>query len=328
MKASVKILYIISILLCSLTPPRLQAQDTALGSVLPGLVQGIQATETSSEEWGSISLADSHLKIEQAMVGERDDYPTFSREMIELQWRPGDPIYLFLILPKGQAKPPVILYLYSYPSDTDRYLNDDFCKLLAKNGFAAAGFVSALTGHRYHNRPLKEWFVSELQEAVGGSVHDVQLILNYLAGRGDLDMTRVGMFGEGSGATVAILAAAADSRIKALDLVDPWGDWPDWLAQSSVVPEEERADYIKPDFLKKVAGLDPVRWFQTLKAPVRLQYLHPPSVTPVIVRRRIAAAAPPQTKTLPYEEAVAQYKAAKWNFFDWIKEQLRPAGDQ
>lgn len=262
------------------------------------------------------------------MVGERDDYPTFSREMIELQWRPGDPIYLFLILPKGQPKPPVILYLYSYPSDTDRFLNDDFCKMLAKNGFAAAGFVSALTGHRYHNRPLKEWFVSELQESVGSSVHDVQLILNYLAGRGDLDMTRVGMFGEGSGATVAILAAAADSRIKALDLVDPWGDWPDWLAQSSVVPEEERADYIKPEFLNMIAGLDPVRWFQKVKAPVRLQYLHPPSVTPLIVRRRIVAAAPPQTKMLPYEEAVAQYKAAKWSFFDWITEQLRPAGDQ
>ena len=36
----------------------------------------------------------------------------------------------------------------------------------------------------------------------------------------------------GSGAAIAILAAAIDPRLKALDLVDPWGDWPDWLAKS------------------------------------------------------------------------------------------------
>src|ERR1022692_4628664 len=76
------------------------------------------------------------------------------------------------------------------------------------------GFVSALTGQRYHDRPMKEWFVSELPEALGSSVHDVQMILNYLADRNDLDMTRVGMYGQGSGGTIAILAASADPRLK------------------------------------------------------------------------------------------------------------------
>jgi hypothetical protein len=53
--------------------------------------------------------------------------------------------------------------------------------------------VSALNGHRYTYRPMKQWFVSELQEALGSSVHDVQMILNYLSTRDDLDMSRVGM---------------------------------------------------------------------------------------------------------------------------------------
>jgi len=30
---------------------------------------------------------------------------------------------------------------------------------------------------------MKEWFVSEMQESVGSTVHDVQMILNYLETR-------------------------------------------------------------------------------------------------------------------------------------------------
>jgi acetyl esterase/lipase len=74
---------------------------------------------------------------------------------------------------------------------------------------------------------MNKWFVSELQEALATSTHDVQMVLNYLAKRGDLDMSRIGMFGQGSGGAIAILSAAADSRIVALDVLDPWGDWPD-----------------------------------------------------------------------------------------------------
>jgi hypothetical protein len=272
-----------------------------------------------------LSVVDRDLKIQEAIVGEHDDYPSFSRDMIRLTWRTGDPIDLFLILPKGQTKPPVILYLYSYPSDTDRFMNDDFCKFLAQGGFAAAGFVSALTGERYHDRPMKEWFVSELPEALGNSVSDVQMLLNYLATRGDVDVTRAGMFGEGSGAAIGILAAAVDPRIKVLDVVDPWGDWPDWLAKSTLVPEDERAAYMTPEFLKKAAPLDPVRWFGQVKIPVRLRYLSDPAVTPQIARERVVSAAPEQARIIPLKDAVAQYKATKLKFFDWIKDQLRPA---
>ncbi len=274
------------------------------------------------------SMSVSDLKIREAVLGEHDDYPTFTRDMIELVWRTGDPIHLFLILPKGQAKPPVILYLYSYPSDTDRFLNDDFCKFLAQNGFAAAGFVSALTGPRYHDRGLKDWFVSDLPEALSNSVQDVRMMITYLATRSDVDAGQLGMFGEGSGAAIGILAAAVDPRIKVLDLVDPWGDWADWMAKSGLVPEEERPRYVKPEFLKSAAPFDPVRWFGQLKIPVRLQYLSDPVVTPAIARERVAAAAPPQAKIIAHDAAAAQYKAAKLKFFDWIMDQLRPAPAQ
>lgn len=275
------------------------------------------------EDWTALPVSGSGLKIDDVMIGQRDEYPTFTREMIQVTWRAGDPIYLFLILPKNHPKPPVILYLYGYPSDTDRFMNEDYCALLAKDGVAAAGFLSALTGHRYHDRPMKEWFISELQEVLGTSVHDVQMVLNYLATRNDVDVSRAGMFGEGSGAAIGILAAAVEPRIRALDVTDPWGDWPDWLAKSTLVPEEERAAYVKPEFLKRVAPLDPVEWFGKVKAPVRLQYLYQPGETPLTARERITAAAPPQAKIVPKKDALAQFQADKLKYFDWIKDQLR-----
>jgi cephalosporin-C deacetylase-like acetyl esterase len=274
------------------------------------------------------SVAIDDLKLQEALVGEHDDYPTFTRDMIQVTWRTGDHINLTVILPKGHTKPPVILYLYSYPSETERFLNDNFCRFLAQGGFAAVGFVSALTGQRYHDRPMKEWFVSELPEAIANSVQDVQMLLNYLTGRGDVDVSRAGMFGEGSGAAIAILAAAKDSRIMALDLVDPWGDWPDWLAKSTLVPGDERTAYVKPEFLQKAAPFDPIRWLGRIKVPVRLQYLSNPEVTPQSARDRIVAAAPSQAVVIPRTSALEQYKTARLKFFDWIKDQLRPASEQ
>jgi hypothetical protein len=153
------------------------------------------------------------------------------------------------------------------------------------------------------------------------------MILNYLATRGDLDMNHVGMFGVGSGASVAILAAAADPRITALDLLDPWGDWPDWLAKSPLISDDERAGLLKPEFLKKVAGLDPVQWLPKLKTQtIRLQELATDPVTPAICRQKLEAMAPPSVQLVRYDGVPDLYKASSsGHFFQWIKEQLRPA---
>ncbi len=279
------------------------------------------------EDWSSITLAGSQLQAQPAFPGQRDQTADFIREVWQVKWRKYDPIDLYVIRPQHVAKPPVILYLYSFPSDTRRFLDDHYCRGLTENGFAAVGFVSALTGGRYHApRPPKEWFVSELQESLGTSVHDVQLILNYLATRSDLDISHVGMFGVGSGASIAILAAAADPRIKSLDLLDPWGDWPDWIAKSSLVPDNERADYLKPEFQKNVAGLDPVRWLPKLKTKtIRLQEVATDPFTPEICRQRIEAAAPASAKVVRYDGVQALYQvSSSGQLFRWIKEQLRP----
>lgn len=281
------------------------------------------------EDWSSISLGGSQLIPDPPFVGEKGGFPTFTRELLQVKWRNGDSIDLYVMRPRGVAKPPVILYLYSYPSETARFRDNNYCARLTEGGFAAVGFVSALTGQRYSMRPMKEWFVSELQESLGSSVHDVQMILNYLSTRGDLDMGRVGMFATGSGATIAILAAAADSRIKAIDLLDPWGDWPDWTAKSSLIPENERPNYVKPDFLNKVASLDPVKWLPQLKSQeVRIERLDDDTVTPKIAAEKIEAAAGSNVKVIHYGNVQQFYGAASGGrVFQWVKTQLHPAAE-
>jgi len=278
-----------------------------------------------TEDWTSPALSGSHLKPVPSLVGVVDERPGYTLELIQVQWRWGDPLDLYVMKPKGVKKPPVILHLYGYPADTDAFKNETFQRALIKNGFAAVGFVSALTGHRYHDRPMKEWFLSELQESLATSAHDVQMVLNYLAARGDLDMSRVGMFGQGSGASIAILASAVDPRIKVLDVLDPWGDWPTWMAISPFVPEDERAEYVKPEFLKKAGALEPVDWLPKIQAnKFRLQQNIFETDTPKAAKERLRAAVPAGATVVLYQ-TLPEFNAAFPNSanLDWMERELQ-----
>jgi|HubBroStandDraft_5_1064220.scaffolds.fasta_scaffold00495_8 hypothetical protein len=313
----------------------------ALVLSLPSAAQVIQAADpnaaasSSVENLSSASLADSHLHADPPVVLEKAENKDFTREFIAVQWRPGDRIYLYVVRPaaanvqKNARKPPVAIYLYGHPSDTDRYMNDGWCQRTTSGGYAAVGFVPALTGHRYHDRPMKQWFVSELQEALGKSAHDVQMVLNYLGERGDLDMTNVGVFGVGAGGTIAVMAASVDPRIKAIDLLDPWGDWPQWMQKSDVIPEDERAAYLKSDFLKKIADFDPVKLLPGLKTPhIRLNQLNDDSsATPEEAQKKLEEALPAWAEHRRFDSSMAFYSsvASGGRVFDWMKLQLKTA---
>ena len=277
------------------------------------------------EDWTSPSLSHSNLIPAPPVVGYLNDYPGYTVELLQVQWRFGDPLDLYVMKPKGISKPPVILYLYGYPADTDRFKDENFQKAVTKDGFAAVGFVSALTGHRYHDRPMREWFLSELQECLATSAHDVQMVLNYLATRQDLDMSRVGMFAQGSGASIAILASAVDARIKVLDTLDAWGDWPTWMATSPFVPEDERADFLKPDFLKKAATLEPVDWMHRVQAKnFRFRDALFDLNTPPIAKEKLRGAVPRGTTVVIYktpDEFNAMIRAG--SDLEWIQHELR-----
>jgi hypothetical protein len=293
--------------------------------VSPPAAEPDQRFQGVQEDMTSPALSDSHMKSVRPLTGFVADNPHYTVELLQVQWRSGDPIDLYVMKPKGVKKPPVILYLYGFPTDTDIFRNDSYEELVTRNGCAAVGFVSALTGHRNHDRPTKEWFLSELQESLATSAHDVQMVLNYLEARNDLDMNRVGMFAQGSGASIAILASAVDPRIKVLEALDPWGDWPTWLATSPFVPDDERADYTRPEFLKKSSVLEPLVWLPRIQArKFRLDNELFDTVTPIASREKLRAAVPSGAGVLLYKN-MEEFKAAfaDGKNLEWIHHELQ-----
>lgn len=277
------------------------------------------------EDWTTPALTTSNLKAVPPVVGYSNQYPGYTVELLRVQWRFGDPLDLYVVKPQGVSKPPVILYLYSYPADTDTFQNEAWQRAVTRDGFAAVGFVTALTGHRYHDRPMKEWFVSQLQECLAVSSHDVQMVLNYLATRGDLDTDRVGVLAEGSGAAIAILTSAVDPRIKVLDAVDPWGDWPAWMSSSPFVPEDERPNYVNEEYLNKVALLDPMNWLAKVQFKrIRLQQSLFETTTPAIAKDRLRAAVPAGATVVTYKTPQEYNAAVNHNrVMEWIHGELR-----
>ena len=284
------------------------------------------AVHNGKEDWTRLPVDRKVLRpaIDGASIGAAET-ANYSRELIRLQWRSADPVDIWIVKPHGVAKPKVVLYLYSFPSDIDRFREDSWCIGATQNGLAAVGFVSALTGERFRGRPMKEWFIPELQESMASSAHDVQLIIDYLARRGDLNVDGVGMFGQGSGGAIAILAAAADPRIRAIDVLNPWGDWPDWLKSSPIVPENERSTYLTPEFLEKATYVEPIASIPALKdRALRVQQIMDYPNTPPAARDKIAAAVP-SDKLVQYKDRTAHAEGWKTaGLTGWLAHQLQP----
>jgi len=306
------------------------AQKPASGSapVSPTVPKPSEADKDSKSKDTAV-LVREHVAMtsDRPKLVEKADVPNFSftRELYWVEWRSKDPFDLYVIRPKGVAKPPVILYLPSFPDDTDQFKNNTWCDLAVRGGYAIVGFVGAVTGHRTRFRLMKEWFVSEMPEALTSTTHDVQLILDYLASRGDLDMDHVAMFGTGSGGAIAVLASAVDPRIKVLDLLAPWGDWKTWLAETQVIEEAERAKYTKQEFINQVSPLDPVKWLPRTQAKsLRIEDIRGNKAMPNKAQESLEAAAPEFAQINQYGNGRAFLALqAPITMLDWVKSQLQ-----
>lgn len=292
-------------------------------------MEGVHLHDGLGEDWTKLPADRANLKIKPVGVplGKKET-ATYTSELIRFTWRAGDPIDMYVIRPHGVAKPPVVLYLYSFafPDDMARFRDDGWCQRATRYGVAAVGFLSALTGDRIQGRPMKEWFIPELQEGLGHSARDVQMIIDYLASRGDLNVDKVGIYGQGSGASIAILAAAADPRIRAIDLLNPWGDWPDWLKGTPVLHEDERAKVTTPEFLQKVVPLEPVTWLPELKdRALRVQQILDDEDTPSAARDKIAAAVPAGDLVQYKDTAAHKQEWMARGLSGWLAAQLQPA---
>lgn len=289
----------------------------------------LELPKRAPENWSSPSDVKTGLDPVPSEVVSKEEHPDFDRQMIRMQWRFNDPIEVWVVRPKKNAKvddkAPVIVYLYGSPDKGDQFRDNGWCKRATSDGFAAVGFVAALTDYRFKERPLKQWFVSELAESLGSTAHDVILVLNELQQGGYLDTRRVGAFGIGAGGTIALLVAQADPRIASVDVLDPWADWPEWLKDTPLLTDQDRPKFLTQEFLKSVSTLDPLTYLPSLKTPsVRIQQNWSDPVTPTKVKQALASAAPPSVTVVKYENAADLMKS--WQaagLSGWLKQQMR-----
>ena len=106
------------VVLLALGTPVVRAQTPAEPQVYePSPSFATDATETPrTEDWTTIDVAKSGLPTHAAgaVALSKTEEPECTRELLRVQWRPGDPIDLYVIRPRGVAKPPVVLFLYNY----------------------------------------------------------------------------------------------------------------------------------------------------------------------------------------------------------------------
>ena len=98
-----------------------------------------------TEDKTTPSLGTSHLIPVPTLGGFIDDtHPGYTVQLLQLQYRWGDPLDVYVMKPTGVKNPPVILNLYGYPNGTDAYKNPVFQADLVKDGFAAVGLESLI----------------------------------------------------------------------------------------------------------------------------------------------------------------------------------------
>src|SRR5258708_8154570 len=68
------------------------------------------------EDWTSPALSSSNLRPAPPVTGYINDYPGYTVELLQVQWRFREPPRLYLMIPPPGHKPPALLPLLSFPS--------------------------------------------------------------------------------------------------------------------------------------------------------------------------------------------------------------------
>jgi hypothetical protein len=276
------------------------------------------------EDFTTPKLNTSTLEIKSALIGQKSQLSGCSLEVARVKWRPSDPVDIYICVPKGVEKLPVVIYLYGSPIYEKRYGDENWYGRTTNGGYATVAIFPAISGPRFHPpRPIRQNFLSQLPETLAMTAHDLQMVINYLSTRKDLnlDLDNIGVFATSFGATSTILAAAVDPRIKAIDLLNPWGDWPDWFAKSEVPSFLACDDCGKPEFLQSLALLDPVKWIPALKTPhIRFRHFVENGETPRLSQDKMEAVAPKDAEIVRFENVTAFNRSAvAGKTFEWIK---------
>ena len=141
----------------------------------------------------------------------------------------GSDVYALLRIPKNVSRPPVVIVLPA--ASINKEADADMAKALCSWGYATLTLDErGNNGETAGTSPMDlnagyQAFKNNGDPAQYVQVYDVLRGFDYLLTRGDLDTGSIGVLGESMGCRFAIIAAAEEPRLKAVDLVSagPYG---------------------------------------------------------------------------------------------------------
>lgn len=187
---------------------------------------------------------------------ERVDKGDYVREKVILQTSPHTAMPVYLLVPKGIDRPPVVLALHGHGygvkdivglwedgaerNEPDGY-HKDFGVALCRRGFAVAAPEISCFGERLTSfdhldlpgsgqSPSTCAHTSFLAAHLGGTalgirVRDARRLVDYLAGRPDMNARRLGAMGISGGGMHTLFSACIDTRIKASVISGYFSEW-------------------------------------------------------------------------------------------------------
>ncbi len=169
-----------------------------------------------------------------ARILENKDLGAYRREKVVFTSREGMEALAYLLVPKGVAKPPVMVCVPGHGigvedliTNPDGYMHS-FATQVVEQKVAALAIEPLAFGHRRDPiNAARNVNANSCQPAAGAAlllgetmigwrVYDVMRAIDYAETRRDLDAARVGCMGISGGGTCTLFAAALDERIRAV----------------------------------------------------------------------------------------------------------------
>ena len=203
------------------------------------------ATDSEAAKWfhrclGPLPLRES-IRVESQDI---DNVGPWNVERLQFRCGAQDPVTAVLVRPEGIDHPPVVIAHHGYGEGKDifmfgrysgyKWVRQPGAANLVSSGLAVLGIDAHGHGPRLKDAPDRsmdkdawqdafvrnwEWFARKCiirGVAVQGLlIHDVQCAIDYLESRGDVDASRLGMYGYSMGGTTCWSTTVIEPRIKA-----------------------------------------------------------------------------------------------------------------
>jgi dienelactone hydrolase len=221
----------------------------------------------------------------------------------------------------GSARPAILfVHWYGPPAPTSnrtQFIPDAIA--LAKAGAVSLLIDTPWSKPEYFRERTREGdYARSVQQ-----VKDLRRALDVLFAQPDVDPARVAYVGHDFGAMYGTLAVANDPRVRAFVFMAGTRSFSDWFLYGKPKLEGEE----RQKFVDQLAPLDPISYFPRLKVPLLLQFADNDEHVSNERADALTAAAPEPKTVRVYSADHELNEAATRDRIDWLKTQLKLAGE-